>query len=145
MPQLSLSEIKKYEYRADLLVDKVFEQNKKTCTFATTKGLFCASAIKIAGKQYKKYDKSLANIIRNIARGGKVELVGKYKGKNTPVTLALSKLEKSEEFGGMPAGGKRVNKGLKFEMEQDPELLVSCFQVSLQMQQLIHTQCHCHE
>jgi len=117
MPSLSLAEIKKYDYRADLLVDKVFEKNKKKCYFNTDNGLFCASSIKIAGKQFKKYDKSLADIIRNMEKGKKLEVVGKYKGKNASKTLSVSKLEKTEEFGGMPAGGKRVNKGNKFEKD----------------------------
>ena len=41
--------------------------------------------------------------------------MGKMQCANSRVQLPLTKLEKSEEFGGQPAGGTKVNKGIRFE------------------------------
>ena len=46
-----------------------------------------------------------------------LELSGKMTGSDRKVTLPISKIEKSEEFGGQPAGGAKENKGLKFERD----------------------------
>lgn len=116
MATLNLTELRKYEYRAPLLVDKVFKRNKKENKFPTIDGIFEATQIKLDGKTYDKYSPVIAKLIVN-KDTKRLEVVGTLEGQPGRKTFSLSKLEKSEEFGGQPVGGKRENKGNIFERE----------------------------
>ena len=118
MANLSVPEItnKGKEYRSELLVNKVFKKKGLTNNFNTEKGLFHASDIIINNKSIGKYQSKLFNKI--IALNGTripLFLEGKYSGKNSKVRVDIKKVEKSEEFGGQPSGGKKPNKGIVFE------------------------------
>ena len=45
----------RYEYRATVLVEKVFQLNGKMNNFMSDKGLFHASSIFIDGREYSKF------------------------------------------------------------------------------------------
>ena len=118
MANLSVPEItnKGKEYRSELLVNKVFKKKGLTNNFNTEKGLFHASDIIINNKSIGKYQSKLFNKI--IALNGTripLFLEGKYSGKNSKERVDIKKVEKSEEFGGQPSGGKKPNKGIVFE------------------------------
>tara|TARA_Y100000768_G_C23924337_1_gene656691 strand:+ start:170 stop:1324 length:1155 start_codon:yes stop_codon:yes gene_type:complete len=116
MANLTLAELRKYEYRAPLFVDKVFNKNKKINKFATDDGLFEAIYIKLDGKTYDKYNLTIEKLINN-KDTKRCEVVGTLQGQPGRKTLNLNKFQKSEEFGGQPVGGKRENKGNIFERE----------------------------
>ena len=121
MANLSISEITRdgKEYRSTLLVEKVFEKNGKTNNFMTDSGLFHATSIIIDRKEYKTFSKNIENFILSLRgmRGKNIFLKGKLSGKKTFTNIPLTKVEKSEEFGGQPAGGKKENRGIIFEKD----------------------------
>jgi hypothetical protein len=116
MANLTLGDIRKYEYRAKLLVDKVFNKNKKINKFTTDNGLFIANQIRLDGKTYNKYDLIIEKRIRD-SKSQNLEIAGQLEGQPGQKIFRLSKFQKSEEFGGQPVGGKRENKGNIFERE----------------------------
>ena len=116
MANLSLAELRKYEYRAPLLVDKVFKQGNKLNKFPTDDGLFIAEYVKIDSKNYQKYSLDIEKII-NSKESKKLELVGRLEGQPGTKIFPINKFTKTEEFGGQPVGGKRENKGNIFERE----------------------------
>ena len=129
MANLSVNEITREskEYRSELLVEKIFLVRGKTNNFMTDNGLFYADEINIQGELYKyspqysneAHTQMLASKILALKgqRNVTLELSGKMTGSDRKVTLPISKIEKSEEFGGQPAGGAKENKGLKFERD----------------------------
>jgi hypothetical protein len=134
MANLSIPEITRdgKEYRIELLLEKVMLANDKTNNFMTDDGLFNATGIKINDE---RFDKSATNasqaqrdrlygMILNLKgkRNQTIELVGKFAGKNQTSFVSLTKVEKSEEFGGQPAGGTRENRGNKFERDLTAQL-----------------------
>ena len=121
MANLSIPEITKderVEYRSTLLVEKVFKKNTLENNFMTDKGLFHATSILINGREYTTYSSDLGNTIIGL-RGtrSRLELKGKLVGSKFEEVLSINNIEKGEEFGGQPAGGKRQNKGIIFEDE----------------------------
>ena len=127
MANLSIPEITKKgkEYRSELLVNKVYEKKGQMNNFMTDKGLFHAETIIINNKP-QKYQPKLFNKI--LALGGTripLFLEGKVSGKNTKTRVKITEVEKSEEFGGQPSGGKKVNLGVVFE-EDFHNRLVEC-------------------
>ena len=126
MANLSLTEITRdgKEYRSVLLVEKTFEKNGKTNNFMTDEGLFLASYLVIGNEKVVRTNNAedAAGMILGLraktsAADKKLIVGGKLAGKNNNIELPITKFEKSEEFGGMPAGGKRINKGLEFESD----------------------------
>ena len=119
MANLSIPEITKpgKEYRASLLVEKTFQRNGNMNNFMTDLGLFHASSISINKKEYKTYKDTIELEILGLAgtTGSSLELRGKLSGKGHTVSIPIKKIEKGTEFGGQPAGGKKENKGIKFE------------------------------
>ena len=119
MAFLSIPEITKKgkEFRSELLVNKVYKKKGQMNNFMTKNGLFHAETIVIDNKP-QKYEKGLHNKI--IALNGTrtpLLLEGKYSGKSSKVKVKINEVEKSEEFGGQPSGGKKINKGNLFEKE----------------------------
>jgi hypothetical protein len=119
MANLSVPEITKKgkEYRSELLVNKVYKKKGQMNNFMTDKGLFNAQLIVIDSKK-QKYEKSLYNKI--LALGGTrtpLFLEGKLSGKNSTIRIKITEVEKSEEFGGQPSGGKKINLGNVFEKD----------------------------
>ena len=121
MANLSIPEITKderVEYRSTLLVEKVFKKNNLENNFMTDKGLFHATSILINGREYTTYSSDLGNTIIELkGTRGRLELRGKLVGSKFEEVLSINDIEKGEEFGGQPAGGKRQNKGIIFEDE----------------------------
>ena len=111
----------RYEYRATVLVEKVFQLNGKMNNFMSDKGLFHASSIFIDGREYNKFQtKELPDLIIALKGTRKLlDLRGNLSGDKSLTTLNINKIEKGEEFGGQPAGGKKENKGMKFERDLD--------------------------
>ena len=122
MANLSIPEITKderVEYRSTLLVEKVFKKNNLENNFMTDKGLFHAISILINGREYTTYSSDLGNTIIELkgTMGARLELRGKLVGSKFEEVLSINNIEKGEEFGGQPAGGKKQNKGIIFEDE----------------------------
>jgi len=125
MPNLSIPEITKdgKEYRSVLLVEKTFEKNGKTNVFKTDGGLFHAKYILIGTTKITKssdVDKTAGEILSLRLKKGLdriLKIGGTYVGSKSNTEIPITQFEKSEEFGGMPAGGTRVNKGLLFETD----------------------------
>ena len=101
--------------------------NDKSSTFHTVDGTLEATAVIVNGvetmrtpstKMQSVLDK-LTNDIMALKglRNQKVEIKGHYTGKENTVVIPITKITKTEEFGGQPAGGKKENKGLVFERE----------------------------
>jgi len=122
MANLSYNEITREnkEYRSEVLVQKVFQMDGKSNTFVTDEGIFLADCVIINGKKFMVGDpvdiagKILSLKLLPVSKR-KVSIGGTLQGSTTRKELLLNKLEKTEEFGGQPAGGTRVNKGIKFE------------------------------
>jgi hypothetical protein len=89
--------------------------------FMSDKGLFHASSIFIDGREYdKNQNKELPDLIIDLkGTRASLDLRGKLSGNTSFTTLNINKIEKGEEFGGQPAGGKKENKGIKFEKDLD--------------------------
>ena len=121
MANLSIPEITKderVEYRSTLLVEKVFKKNNLENNFMTDKGLFHATSILIDGREYTTYAPDLDKTIIGLkGTRTRLELRGKLVGSKFEEILSINDIEKGEEFGGQPAGGKRENKGIVFERE----------------------------
>jgi len=121
MANLSIPEITKderVEYRSTLLVEKVFKKNTLENNFMTDKGLFHATSILIDGREYTTYASDLDKTIIGLkGTRGRLELRGKLAGSKFEEILSINDIEKGEEFGGQPAGGKKQNKGIIFEDE----------------------------
>jgi len=127
MANLSIPEITKKgkEYRSELLVNKVYKKKGQMNNFMTNKGLFHAETIIIDNKK-QKYEKGLHNKILAL-NGTRIPLFleGKLSGNNSKIKVKISEVEKSEEFGGQPSGGKKINLGNVFE-EDFHNRLVEC-------------------
>ena len=121
MANLSIPEITKderVEYRSTLLVEKVFKKNNLENNFMTDKGLFHATSILIDGREYTTYAPDLDKTIIGLkGTRTRLELRGKLVGSKFEEILSINDIEKGDEFGGQPAGGKRENKGIVFERE----------------------------
>lgn len=127
MAELNVQEISKYAYRPGLLVEKVMLVNDKLNVFHTVDGTFEASGIIINGVEYLRTNQNaMPSMVEQLSneilgfhkqKGHKIELKGKFQGKDSVSTINLTKVTKTEEFGGQPAGGKKENKGLVFERE----------------------------
>lgn len=130
MATLSLGELRKsgrpkevWVYRISKLVNKVFNIGENEPNFMVVTGqtgLFMASGIVINNKLYQAKDASrcIEDLLDPdiVPSGSKIFLEGKFVG-GARSRVNLTSIEKSEEFGGQPAGGKRVNKGIVFERE----------------------------
>ena len=123
MAALSYKEITKEnkEYRSELLVEKVFSRNGKSNNFVIEgEGVLVAEYIKINDKKISSGDThDIVGMIFALkllpVSQRKILVCGKFQGQSANKSFLISKLEKTEEFGGQPAGGTRVNKGIKFE------------------------------
>lgn len=133
MANLSIGEITREskEYRIEVLVNKVFKHNNLSNTFTTSNGLFNASGLIVGNETFK--GKQTAAKIKNIIklvyylkaapRNERVlKIIGKYSGERKESQVSITELSKTEEFGGQPAGGKRENKGIKFEKDLEAQL-----------------------
>ena len=127
MATLDVSGIAKYAYRPRLLAEKVMQMNNKSSTFHTADGTFEAEGIIINNEETLRNTTNandskvseLADTMLAFAgqRGNQIQVKGKYTGQVRTIVLPVSKLTKTEEFGGQPAGGKKENLGLKFERD----------------------------
>ena len=127
MANLSLPEIAREErnqWRVPLLVNKVYQQEGYANNFMTDEGLFHAREIILNGETFKRYSPDLADKILEVYGNRRrnravLQLRGILSGQTGMTKLFINKIEKGEEFGGQPAGGKRENKGIIFEKEMD--------------------------
>lgn len=124
MANLSYNEITREnrEYRSEVLMQKVFQMDGKSNNFVTDDGILVAEYVVINKTKYSRGEPvDIAGKILALkllpTNQRKVIVGGKMQGQSSRVELSLGKLEKTEEFGGQPAGGTRVNKGIKFEKD----------------------------
>jgi len=128
MSLLPLGEFTKYGIeRPQILMEKLFLLNGRSNTIHTPDGTFELDGIIINGKETLRTPSSMPSLADELAReiasfkdntaGQKVELKGKYTGQERTTIIGIGKMTKTEEFGGQPAGGKKENKGLKFERD----------------------------
>lgn len=124
MANLNYTEITREgkEYRSELLIEKIFMRNGKNNHFVTDSGLFVADHLRINNKVISSGDTSdLVGKILSLkllpTSQRNFQIGGKFKGRPNTVLVPVNKLQKTEEFGGQPAGGTRVNKGIKFEKD----------------------------
>ena len=126
MATLNVPAIAKYAYRPELLANKVMQLDGKSSTFHTEDGTFEATGIIINNDETLRTPgvmpskvTELANLMLSFAgqKGNTIQLKGHYTGQARTVTIPVTKLTKTEEFGGQPAGGKKENLGLKFERD----------------------------
>jgi hypothetical protein len=124
MANLSLTEITRdgKEYRSVLLVEKTFQLNGKTDNFNTDKGLFHAKYLVVGNEKVTRTtdaedvaSKILGLRVKKTNAEKRLVVGGNLAGSTAPLELAITQIEKGEEFGGQPAGGGRVNKGIVFE------------------------------
>lgn len=119
MANLNLSEIsrKGKEHRSELLINKIFKKKGEMNNFMTEEGLFHANKFFIDDKEYQ-YSRRLSDVIVGLhGTRSKIELGGKLSGSSKNIKLKINQIEKTEDFGGQPSGGKRINKGVVFEDE----------------------------
>ena len=126
MATLSVADISKYPYRPTLLVNKVMQLDNRSSTFTTADGTFEATAIIVNNVETSRQPSVMPSVAEELSnkilafkgqRGNTVSLKGVYTGQIRTVVIPVTKLIKTEEFGGQPAGGKKENLGLKFERE----------------------------
>ena len=111
----------------ETLVDKFFGLNNRVQTFLGEEGQFQPAAMILVedGVQTEPYEphekekkpEALARIQRIVERNkpaDKILFPGKFLNTSSIKTVPLTKLQKTEEFGGQ-TGGKRINLGIKFE------------------------------
>ena len=110
------------EYRTELLVEKVFSRNGKSNHFVTDNGILVANQLKINNKNINSGDTidlvgKIFSLKLSAVSQRNFHIGGKLQGQNSVTFIPVNKLQKTEEFGGQPAGGTRVNKGIKFEKD----------------------------
>ena len=110
-------------------ISKIFKEGKFGPDFKTEDGIFCSDFVVVTydDKTKIKYQRSTANKKQNqrliqeyIARGPEVkglDVTGKFFGQKKQSVVKVSKFIKTEEFGGQPSSGKRINLGIKFEKD----------------------------
>ena len=111
----------------ETLLKKFFHLPGHMNVFTTTVGRFVPSALVIiedgdettayeADQQsdYKEVRDQIIGVVTSKKTTDTIKLVGKIENTNRVVTLKLSELVKTEEFGGQ-TGGKKVNLGILFE------------------------------
>ena len=126
---------------ATVLSEKVFHLNKRACNFHNEGGKFTCRGYKIVNHPHSKQPiiiktstlsntakqkehKKLVNLLGTASkRQTKFFLLGQISKKNPVNEVPLTKFTKTEEFGGQPAGGKKVNKGIEFEKKMQARLV----------------------
>ena len=109
-------------------ISKIFKEGNFGPDFKTEDGIFCSDFVEATynDKTKIKYQRSASKIQNQkliqeyIARGPEVkglDITGRFFGQKTKTTLKVSKFTKTEEFGGQPSSGKRINLGIKLEKD----------------------------
>ena len=111
----------------ETLVDKFFGLNNKVQTFLAEDGQFQPAAMVLVEEgvereAYEPHEKEkkpecLARIQAMLERNkpsDKILFTGRFLNTNAIKTVPLTKMQKTDEFGGQ-TGGKRINLGIKFE------------------------------
>ena len=108
-------------------IDKTFGRkgedggNNENNWMHKTDGLFFSESIEIGGDLYKKFTPDLYSRLISAETGGKAKIFLKGKGSDGKrVTVKLSDIEKSAEFGGQ---GSKGNKGHQFEAQLETRLI----------------------
>jgi len=107
-------------------ISKILKLEGYGSDFKTDDGLFCADSVAVTYKDgssqiYKRSTKKALNIQlakEYIERGPLVKsinITGKLFGSKSTKVLGVIKFIKTAEFGGQPSGGKKINRGIKFE------------------------------
>lgn len=131
MANLSVKEISNRPDKpesAKTFIKKILQEDGFGGDFKGVGGLFCSHFIEViyddnTKKIYKRTAskaKNLKLINEYINKGENVKsisVVGKFAGKTSDTKIKVSKLVKTEEFGGQPSSGKKINLGIKFEKD----------------------------
>ena len=113
---------------AETFIKKIMHDKNFGSDFKAEDGLFCSHSIEVmyddnTKKIYKPSSNKKQNekLIREyIARGEfvkSIDVIGTFAGQKAEKTIKVSKLTKTEEFGGQPSSGKKINLGIKFEKD----------------------------
>ena len=113
---------------AETFIKKIMHDKDFGSDFKAEDGLFCSHSIEVVyddntKKIYKPSSNKKQNekLIREyIARGEfvkSIDVIGTFAGQTAEKTIKVSKLTKTEEFGGQPSSGKKINLGIKFEKD----------------------------
>ena len=113
---------------AETFIKKIMHEENFASDFKADEGLFSSHFITVmyddgTKKEYRPStdkNKNQKLIHEYIARGPFVkgiDVVGTLTGQTAPKTIKVSKLLKTEEFGGQPSSGKKINLGIKFEKD----------------------------
>ena len=105
-------------------IDKVFarkgnDNGQNENNWNSDDGLFLSESVIIAGKEYKKYDDRLPMILISADKNPGIFLKGHFSGKPGKQKINMTKLFKSDEFGGQ---GPKGNQGHEFERQLDSRL-----------------------
>tara|TARA_B110000211_G_C14003437_1_gene519638 strand:+ start:40 stop:1275 length:1236 start_codon:yes stop_codon:yes gene_type:complete len=115
-----------YKKTTELIFDKVFNPGinlDEGHDFATDKGVFCATGIKVLylmpktkNQEYVTYKKTQkSHYLKNAQRAKGLVLLGKFKGQKTKSEIKHTQLTKTNAFGGKAVGSKKESKGTIFE------------------------------
>ena len=119
MANLSYADLKKRD-NANKFIDKTFGRGDNENNWNGDGGLFLSDSVEIGKEVYKKYDVNLPTILTSAAKNPGIYLIGRFEnGKKTKKEINVTKLFKSDEFGGQGAKG---NAGHQFERELDRRL-----------------------
>lgn len=136
MANLSIADLKKRE-NPEKFANKIFHVNGAACEFATENGRFHCSGYEIRYPQSQvlkeerinnpqsnmELAKAFADNIRNLPVRSQIFIKGHY-GKKSNTLVSITKLLKTEEFGGQPnVGGKKINRGEQFEIDLQNRLV----------------------
>ena len=113
---------------AQTFIKKILQEGNFGGDFKAADGLFCSHFVEVTYDDNTKKifqrtsDKSKnKKLVREYIQRGEfvkgLDVTGSYAGQKKEVVLKVSKLIKTEEFGGQPSSGKKINLGIKFERE----------------------------
>jgi hypothetical protein len=106
--------------------------------FSTEEGPFRATGVFVGNYQFGEWEytsgqvstsnvkmsKDLVNFLNNTTGNVPIELLGSYPPSRAKYSLPITKVIKTEEFGGLT--GKKQNKGIIFERDFHKSLLFAC-------------------
>ena len=133
MATLTIGDIRK-RGNTKTLADKIFNVGENNL-FSTEEGAFRATGVLIGNEKFGEWEYTTGNITRSNALMSKnlqyfiegtvgslpIELLGSYPPSRAKASVLITKVIKTEEFGGQI--GEKENKGIRFERDFQESLL----------------------
>ena len=133
MATLTIGDIRK-RGNTKTLADKIFKVGENNL-FSTEEGAFRATGVLIGNEKFGEWEYTTGNITRSNALMSKnlqyfiegtagslpIELLGSYPPSRAKASVLITKVIKTEEFGGQI--GEKENKGIRFERDFQESLL----------------------